>query len=167
MPINYFQEIKPVPAGTWDMRTDHIQAHLKERVEKVGLPTVRRVETIDDFCNLDLPKTFMFQDWREDFKLKPFIDAARGDFDQSADLCVRIMAHEKSWRAAGSGDLFDVLAKVLYPLVADRDVKGLAAQLHTWEACSAHDSGVDQYWQPTPFPFEEEGFISPVSSSPK
>lgn len=167
VPINYFHEIKPMPAGTWDMRVDNVQAHLDERLEQIGLPMVRRVETIDDFCNLDVPHTFIFQDWRKDFRLKPFIDAARGDFEPAAELCRQIMPYEKRWREAGFGDLFHALTKVLYPLVADRDAKHLATQLRAWEANSARDSEVENYWEPTPFPFEEEGWVSPASSSPK
>lgn len=144
------------PSKLWNIALPDVAIHLADRVEQCGLPVIRKIETIDDFCNLDLPITLRFRSWRHDERRKPFIDAACGRFDEAAELCRKIKSDERSWRAAKMDDEFEAIANVLYPLVVNRDLKGLANQLREWEAFTARNLGIEQYWEPTPFPFEEQ-----------
>jgi len=84
-----------------------------------------------------LPHSLFFWPWRRDRTLKPFVDTACGRFDEVFEFCGRVKDQERSWRAAKMDGEFEAIADVLYPLVVNRDLKGLANQLRAWEAFTA------------------------------
>lgn len=155
-PMLYAGELYAPMGGRWTTTAPDISINLIKQVEDVALPIIRGVKTIDDFCNLDFPRSILFWSWRRDRTLKPFVDAACGRFDEAEESCREIESQEREWRAADGLKDFNNIAKVLLPLVANRDLKGLADQLRAWEAYTARNLGIEKYWEPTPFPFEEQ-----------
>ena len=145
--------------GSWTFKNGNIAETLATTMNKNILPLYRSIESIEDFdryraeaCTYKWPRHSLFPHERV------YISAAVGDFED-ADACFRKLGERPDhWRTQTRTEAdFDRLMDELAPLVRRRDRAGIAAFLTEIEAWSAKSLGLEQYWQPSPFPVESEG----------
>lgn len=148
----------------WDVTNPDASTMLAEAVERVGLPLLRSVQTIADFRNFAIEERFPGQ--RLDlFPLhKIIIDIALGDFESADRQAAALFDVPNMWSGTNwlGGPVlpskhYNLITQVICPMLAKRDVKGLARQLHEWEEQTIKWFKLEKYWRPAPYPLELMG----------
>jgi len=144
---------RPTP-GRWDVTDAQAPPLMCEEIERVALPLLRKVRSIDDLVKFASKRRFKNRclDLHEQKKI--YVDVARGDLELARDLCSLLarlaMTSSLNWEREDS----DKIAKTLGPLLATNDRAGLAQVLRDCEAYSAKKLKLEKLWEPTPFPLE-------------
>ena len=143
----------------WNLNNNTVSHDLCDVITSKVLSVLRHVNSIDEFdryraeqCTYKWPRHNLFPHQRV------YISAAVGDFED-AEACFRKLGERPDhWRTRTRTEAdFDRLMDELAPLVLRRDRAGIGAFLRDTEAWSAKSLGLEQYWQPSPFPVESEG----------
>ena len=142
-----------------NLKNTNVKEELFNIITSKILHVLRQVNTIDEFdCYRAEQCTYKWL--RQDLypHERVYISAAVGDFKDAVE-CFRQLEDRPEWwrtRTRTEAD-FDRLMDELRPLVRKRDRAGIGAFLTEIEAWSAKSLGLEQYWQPSPFPVESEG----------
>lgn len=140
--------------GFWDVKNPATSEEMCARIERVALPILRPIQTIDDFVAFTTSKErFPHEYLGPDIHRKIYVDVARGDFESARHICTRAI-DAKTSKVAWVREVFDRILKTLCPLLAANDRAGLAKLLHDIEAQSAKGLKLEKLWEPTPFPLE-------------
>jgi hypothetical protein len=128
-----------------------------EEIERVALPLLRPVETIEDFVAFTSKERFRDTclDLYEERRI--FVDVARGDLDAARTLCAYFATDRAKRRYASlMEDEYDRITKALCPLIAANERPGLVRLLRGWEAHSVQRLKLEKLWEPVPFPLEQQ-----------
>jgi hypothetical protein len=144
---------RPTP-GRWDVNDPQVSPLMCDEIERLALPRLRRVQTIDDLIKFASRRRFKEAclDFNESNKI--YFDIARGDFRSARKLCARIAGIAKTTSSDWMRKDYGKIAKTLGPLLAANDRAGLAQVLRDCEAYSAKKLKLEKLWEPTPFPLE-------------
>jgi hypothetical protein len=154
---NWGQRIyRPPPGpGVWDITDPRTPATMCEEIERIALPLLRPIRTIDDFVAFTSKERFRdtYLDLYEERRI--FVDVARGDLDAARAICA-YFATDRAMRRYGAlmEEEYDRITKTLCPLIAANDRSGLVRLLRGWEAHSVKRLKLEKLWEPTPFPLE-------------
>jgi hypothetical protein len=135
----------PKSMERWVAYDPEIATEMCEMIEQQALPMLRAIQSIDDFVAFTSDETRF--DWTylgSNFFHEPFVFAAQGNFEAALAACTRLAAREPTNRRL----------KELLRRLADGDRPGVARLLHRWEAESVKWLGLEEFWEPTPFPIE-------------
>ena len=82
--------------------------------------------------------------------------AALGQLDRAKSYCQKMRAKGHLDGPGGDAESTRSIARrrTLCDLIEADDRAGIIALLHQWEAATAADWGLAQFWQPSPFPIE-------------
>lgn len=130
--------------GIWDMGAPGLAEKLAEAIEREALPSLRSIVTIDDFVK------FANGAWVEDEK--PYVDAARGDFEAAQEMCDFLIG--LNGRYGIRQNECERVVQSLCPLIATNNRPAIARILHEHEADSVKRLRLNKLWEPTPFPIE-------------
>lgn len=142
--------------GVWDITEPDVNARMCEAIEQEALPSMRSIKTIDDFVKFT--SKVRFPDTHLDLypASKIFVDVARGDLEAATAICAYMATDRaKRWYLPDMQDKYDRVTKELCPLIAANDRAGLARLLHGYEAQSVKNLKLEKFWEPTPFPIEQ------------
>ena len=140
--------------GPWDITKPEAAAALCEEIERVALPLLRPVETINDFVAFTVESRFR-DTYLELYPIrKIYVDLARGDLD-AARLIYDYFKTDKAKRQHKCmPEEFALVTETIRPLLSRNDRAGLAQLLHDLEAGAVKRLKLQKIWEPTPFPFE-------------
>ncbi len=126
---------------------------LSEEVERVTLPHLRSIDSMDRLYQLTMQQPPPFS---EGYEAHFRLELAMGNFDRARAL---LNKHRGWW--FDDDDLFDddvpaysEQTRQLCHLFEKEEFQRIAQLFHQWEAAAAKDYGVQHLWQPSPFPFE-------------
>jgi hypothetical protein len=145
-----------VGKGRWRWDNPTLQNDLFHAIEEQALPSLRSIQTLDDFV--------AFTSSRERFPLTYFygyllrkvgLDIARGDLEAAKSVCAKLATGHTKWSMPLLRDDFIRVTETLCPLLARNDVRALAKLLHEWEAITVQNLKVADLWDRTPFPLEQ------------
>ena len=126
---------------------------LSEEVERVTLPHLRSIDSMDRLYQLTMQEPPPFS---EGYEAHFRLELAMGNFDRARAL---LNKHRGWW--FDDDDLFDddvpaysEQTRQLCHLFEKEEFQRIAQLFHQWEAAAAKDYGVQHLWQPSPFPFE-------------
>ena len=144
---------RPAP-GRWNITDPQVSPLMCEEIERVALPLLRKVQSIDDLVKFASRRRFKdyYLDLYEQKKI--YVDVARGDLGSARNLCALIVETAKASQIGWEREDSDKIAKTLGPLLATNDQAGLAQVLRDCEAYSARKLKLEKLWEPTPFPIE-------------
>jgi hypothetical protein len=146
---------RPTP-GRWDVTDPQVSQLMCEEIERVALPLLRKVQSIDDLVRFASEKRFkdyyLDLDLHEDKKI--YVDVARGDLESASQLCAYLAERARTTEVGWEREDYGKIAKTLGPLLAANDRTGLAQALRDCEAYSAKKLKLEKLWEPTPFPLE-------------
>lgn len=125
-----------------------------EEIERVALPRLRPIKTIDDFIDHANLTEFGFRRVADNPLRYPVIEAARGNFESALGICEWLKSGRSGWTEPGLEDEYRPILEDLYPLLQCGDRVGIARLLHGWEARTIAAYRLEKMWQPTPFPLE-------------
>ena len=146
---------KPGP-GFWDVKNPATPEEMCAKIERVALPILRPIQTIDDLVAFASKERFPYQYLDLDKHRKIYFDVARGDYESARDLCGVAIdgADPAKTKVEWLREAFERIAKTICPLLAANDRAGLATLLHDIEAQSVKNLKLEKLWEPTPFPLE-------------
>ena len=139
--------------GVWDVGDPATPTEMCDVIEQCALPMLRRLHSIDDFVTFTSKERFPWTYLDGSLFSKTIVDVARANFDAAQASCAKV-AGRRTPPPPDRLEEFDVLTKLLPPLLACSDRAGLAHLLHGWEADSVKRLKLDEFWEPTPFPIE-------------
>ena len=143
-------------AGRWDVTDPQASPLMCEEIERVALPLLRKVQSIDDLVRFTSKKRF--KDYYLDLDLhkdkKIYVDVARGDLESASKLCAFLAEFARTTEVGWEREDYGKIAKTLGPLLAANDRTGLAQVLRDCEAYSTKKLKLEKLWEPTPFPLE-------------
>ena len=144
---------RPTP-GRWDINDPQASPLMCDEIERLALPRLRRVRTIDDLVKFASRRRFknFCLDLNESKKI--YFDVARGDFQSARKLCGLIAEIARTTNVDWMREDYNKIAKTLGPLLATNDRAELAQVLRNCEAYSAKKLKLEKLWEPTPFPLE-------------
>jgi hypothetical protein len=154
-PLNWATQITSPARRLWFWKDDDTPFNLAASIELRALPSLRAIETLDDFV--------AFADSSERFSLTAFryyhlrslgVDAARGDLEGARKTCAELVGGRTKWSVPSMRDDFDRVTGELCPLLAANDRAGMARLLHQWEAYTVEKLKIGHIYEPTPFPLE-------------
>jgi hypothetical protein len=142
--------------GRWDVTDPETSPLMCEEIERVALPLLRKVQSIDDLVRFASKKRFkdyyLDLDLHEDKKI--YVDVARGDLESASQLCAYLAERARTTEVGWEREDYGKIAKTLGPLLAANDRTGLAQARRDCEAYSAKKLKLEKLWEPTPFPLE-------------
>jgi len=142
----------PLRSGFYRYHSD-VSELLCGQIERVALPLLRQVQTLDDFVSFNTAERFPLQSLDGFPYIKVYIDIARGDFDAALEICELMRAEGKdSYRWLEN--IYDVITNKLYLMLKANDRVGLAQHLRDREQGGVKARGLAHLWEPTPFPLE-------------
>ena len=144
---------RPTP-GRWNINDPQASPLMCDEIERLALPRLRRVQTIDDLIKFASRRRFKNFCLDLDESRKIYFDIARGDFQSARKLCALIAGIAKTTNVNWMREDYGKIAKTLGPLLAANDRAGLAQALRDCEAYSAKKLKLERLWEPTPFPLE-------------
>jgi hypothetical protein len=142
----------------WKTSDPVISEALCREIEAVAFPKVRPVDTIEAFHRaIPVLSVRYGHDWEKLAEEKFCFDIAEGDLESARRLA---KTEVLTWPKPGPKDAPATHAKwdgtkKLCGLLAKNDVVGLIRTLHEWEETKVRALKLVPYWQPTPFPIEE------------
>jgi len=141
----------PLRSGFYRYHPD-VSELLCGQIERVTLPLLRQVQTLDDFVAFNTAERFPGQHLNAFEYIKVYIDIARGDFDAALKFCefVKVKGGYADWMPWA----YEVFAETLYPMLRANDRAGLAQYLRDFELTEVKQRGLEKFWEPTPFPLE-------------
>jgi hypothetical protein len=142
----------PLRSGFHSYHSD-VSELLCGQIERVALPLLRQVQTIDDFVAFNTAERFPLQQLDGFPYIKVYIHIARGDFDAALKICDCMRAQDKDgyyWMPK----TYDVITNKLHPMLIANDRAGLAQYLRDCEQADVKARGLAHLWEPTPFPLE-------------
>lgn len=154
---NAHEWLWPGKPTLWKFSDPEAPMDLCEQVEAVALPLIRPVNDVETFFHFAMRDNLFFGAplyWNKLNKI--VIDAARGDFEAADASAAGFWSAEK-YATPTERHEYDMVTQRLCPLVKARDRVGIARLLHEWEATSAKRFKLEKFWQPSPFPIEEQG----------
>jgi len=144
---------RPDP-GRWDVNDPQASPRMCAEIERLALPLLRPVQTIDDLLDFPSKKEFKNEYFYLSRREKIYFDVACGDLKSARKLCVFLAEVAKTTQIDWEREDNNKIAKTLGPLLAANDRAGLAQVLRDCEAYSARKLKLEKLWQPTPFPLE-------------
>ena len=157
--FNWCRDIYRPRPGVWNIHDPSLQSMLREEVERIALPSLRPVCSLDDFVDYvseanfpSTPLTF--------YKIRNiFVEVARGNLAGAIALC-DYFTSDRAQRYYGGfmQEELDFVRKRLCPLIRADDRAGLVAFLHELEEAAVRKLKLEHLWQRTPFPLEERGW---------
>jgi hypothetical protein len=140
--------------GPFSILDPHDLDRLAAEIERVALPRLRPIESIDDFIEHANLTEFSFSPVA-DYPLRySVLETARGNFKSALGICERLKSGRSSWTDPGFENEYRPILEDLCPLLQDDDRAGVARLLHGWEARNIATYRLGKMWEPTPFPFE-------------
>jgi hypothetical protein len=125
-----------------------------EKIERLALPLLRQVQTLDDFVAFNVEERFPGRDLDAFPYVKVFVDIARGDFASALKFCEAVKTKNK-YESFIPGS-YEVFAETLYPMLAANDRAGLVQHLKDYELWAVKSRKLQKFWEPTPFPLESQ-----------
>jgi hypothetical protein len=142
----------PLRSGFYTYHPD-VSEILCEQIERVALPLLRQVQTVDDFAAFNTAERFPGQPL-EGFKyIKVYVDIARGDLDAALEICKYMRSKDKD-NFSHLPRTYDVITNEFYPMLIANDRVGLARHLRNYELAEIKRRKLEKFWEPTPFPLE-------------
>ena len=142
----------PLRSGFHSYHSD-VSELLCGQIERVALPLLRQVQTIDDFVAFNTAERFPLQQLDGFPYIKVYIDIARGDFDAALKICDRMRAQGKD-SSYWMPKTYDVITNKFYPMLIANDRAALAQVLREWERYQVNGRKLEKLWESTPFPLE-------------
>ena len=141
--------------GSWLMYDPDVAAQLIEAIERNALPTLRAIQTLDDYLAYVSVNYFRHQlyEWPT---AKIVLDVALGNLEAARLLCAQNL---DSWSIERPHHTESKKAELrrlcgLCALLQQDDRAGLVRLLHEWEAQSVKNLKIEHLWEPAPFPLE-------------
>lgn len=144
--------VYPPRKGLWLGNDPAMFESMCEQIERVALPLLRQVHTLDDFAAFNSAERFPGQQLDLFPYIKVFIDIAQGDIDTALKFCESVKA--KGTYSSGMPQAHDLFANTFYPMLAANDRAGLAKHLKENELWAVEGRKLEKFWEPTPFPLE-------------
>jgi len=141
----------PLRSGFHSYHSD-VSEILCEQIERVALPLLRQVQTIDDFVAFNTAERFPMQQLDAFPAVKIFVDIARGDIE--AALKIWESKKRSSGFASDWPKTYELITKTLHPMLVANDRAGLAQCLGDFELTEVKERKLEKFWEPTPFPLE-------------
>ncbi|MBI3435543.1 MAG: hypothetical protein HY056_10770 [Proteobacteria bacterium] len=123
---NWGQRLNDRSHGAWDVTNPATSSVICEAIERVALPLLRPIQTIDDFVAFISNERFRhtYLDLYQERRI--FVDVARGDLSAAQALCAYFATDRAKRRyASGMEEEYDRITKTLCPLTAANDRTGL------------------------------------------
>lgn len=140
----------------WVYRLDQSDAQdlLIHALEFEVLP---RLATIQDIPEFEQYIAAHVNSHRYDVPRRVITAAARGDLELALQFSRDLRAKGHLDGPGGDAESTRSIARrrTLCDLIEADDRAGIIALLHQWEAATAADWGLAQFWQPSPFPIEQ------------
>ena len=145
----------PKKAPVWDKHVPDIDAEFAGQIEEEVLPALRSIKNFDNFASYAAKGSFGHQLYEDDLPTKIIIDVARGDFAAALLARRRLLKVPNMWSEwPNIPEQYDCSVRIFCPLIASRNVQGLAALLKVWEAATVKKFKLGERWTATPFPLE-------------
>lgn len=152
--FNWGQQIYRPTKGLWDFTDPNTPQMLQEEIERLALPLLRPVQTIDNFVTFTNKDRFPHTHLDLYPYRKVLFDIARGDFDTAQSICELLAARRSGGKWQLWAEEYDFVINELWPLIKKNDRAALAEILHRWEAQAVKRKKLGEIWEPTPFPLE-------------
>ncbi|NEU12429.1 hypothetical protein G3T14_09810 [Methylobacterium sp. BTF04] len=166
--FDWWHNIVPKESGRWLARrtglpggwfhSDPVAAReFIEVVEADALPFLRGLTSLAEYYELKL-STCCIPPLLASDEFAVVVEVALGDLDRARRTFARIEPHYLDIAGASNTvrrDVAERLTLLGHHLMAD-DRAALATLLHHWERESARNYKIEDYWQPTPFPLENQ-----------
>jgi hypothetical protein len=152
-PLNWAVGIKPTSHWTWS--NPMLREELYGAIENQALPSLRAIQTLDDFV--------AYASSKDRFSLTAFgsyhlrtvgVHAARGDLEAARKTCAELIGGRTKWSTPSMREEFDRVTGTLCPLLDTDDWPAMARLLHEWEAYTVEKLKIGHIYEPTPFPLE-------------
>jgi hypothetical protein len=156
---------RPTP-GRWDVTDPEASPLMCDEIERVALPILRKVQSIDDLVKFASRKRFKNYCLDLNEQKKIYVDVARGNLESAIHLCALLAKLAKTASFDWEREESDKIAKTFEPLLATSDRTGLAQVLRDCEAYSAKKLKLEKLWEPAPFPLELQAAERGRSTSP-
>jgi hypothetical protein len=137
----------------WDVTNPEAPTTLANEVERFGIPLIRSVQTIADFRDFSNEERLPGQGLDRFPLAKIVIDIALGDLESADRQAAALFDAPNLW-SVHSKFGYSVITELICPMLAKRDIKGLAKQLREWEEQAIKRLKLEKYWQPAPYPLE-------------
>jgi len=156
--LSWSYNLGPGGDRVWLHSEPHAAEELSARIEGQVLPTLRAITTIAGFERFAQkhPQSHHMLDWLDH---RPPLSVAQGDLASASRYCTEKIAPlqvASYGRDEEDKTKLRQLKELCRRLSLD-DRAGLAALLHEWEATLVRDLKIAHFWEPTPFPLEQEG----------
>lgn len=149
-------DIYPSQPVSWNLSNVADSFDFCEQAEKVALPLLRPVETLDDFYRFTTQENFFrYGALNVRYMMRILVEAACGDF-AAADMCsARLLAVPNGWsRDEHIREEYELTTQQLCPLIAARDRAGIGRLLRSWEERAVKKMKLEKVWEPSPLPVE-------------
>lgn len=140
--------------GFWDVKNPATPEEMCAAIERVALPILRPIQTIDDFVAFTSKERFPHGCLERDKLRKIYVDVARGDFESAREFCPEAVDGATTAKIEWIRETLERIAKTICPLLAANDRAGLTQLLRDCESSSVTSLKLEKYWEPTPFPLE-------------
>jgi hypothetical protein len=149
------EDIYPEPEDQWYINNPNIEEKFALRMEKIALPKLKTLETIEQFSNIKYHLCGQLMTLNKISSRKFYIDLALGKYkDAEKALEIFSMQSDYWFKDFHSPEHYDEVMNEVRPMVQAQNKAGIASKLHEWEAYTVKQLKLEKYWQPTPFPIE-------------
>lgn len=153
--LTHTQSMGSPGKGLWLLTQPGIQSRFLDACENVVLPWLRAMESIADYAAFSGRANFP-DDSMDMFALRQIsIDVALGNFEAARTICADLASGKSPWRIPDFEEECRRILTELCPPLQREDRPALAAVLRRWEAHSVKALKLEMFWEPTPFPIEE------------
>jgi len=152
--FNWGGEIYRPDPGRWDVNDPQASPLMCAEIERLALPILRSVQTIEDLAKFPARKKFKNAYFYLERRQEIYFDVACGNFESARTLCALLAERAKTADVDWERQHYGKIAETLGPLLATNDRAGLAQALRDCEAYSAKKLKLEKLWEPTPFPIE-------------
>ena len=128
-----------------------------EVIEAIATDVLPRLQPISDITHFEQYVTAHKNMHLYDNPRRLITAAARGDLELALHLSrdLRAKGHLDGPGGDAESTRSIVRRRTLSDLIEVDDRAGIIALLHQWEAATAADWGLAQFWEPSPFPIEQ------------
>lgn len=163
--LNWGDRIYRPDPGRWDVNDAQASPRMCAEIERVALPLLRTIRTIDDLMQFPSRKISSNKCFYLDRREKIYFDVACGNVKSARKLCALLAEQASTAEVDWQREDNDKIVKSLGPLLAANDRAGLAQALRDCEAYSAKKLKLEKLWEPTPFPLEPKAVKRQASTN--
>ncbi|QDZ00729.1 hypothetical protein FQ775_10220 [Nitratireductor mangrovi] len=155
MPLVFEQRFST--RGGWSWTDPGMPEAFYREVDESALPTIRSISSFESL----LERTALPGPLRQDpVGSQLFQDiavhAVRGDLARVRAWCALAERTRSEWEAGMWREEIEAVVLPICTFMSRDDIAGLMVMLHGWERQAAHAVGIDRFWEPSPFPIEEQ-----------